>query len=279
MKINAKDLLRSHLKQKKSIGAFNVSSIEAIRAVFEVAHSLQLPALIETSEGEARYLTPELICELCEYYSKKHSVDYALHLDHGKDLDFIKECLKCGYNSIHILYAEAPYSKNIKMTKQARNITNQYNAQLEGEVGVITLKYYKDKFEGEIEMTDPDEAIEYVNDTHVDSLAISIGTESGRYKDAKHIDIERLQKVHSLLRDIPLVLHGGSYLPKKVYREVMKHGITKINVNAELRVAYTDTLVENQKTNSDEYAPYRLLAGTCDAMKVVLKEKMSIFNS
>jgi ketose-bisphosphate aldolase len=278
MKINAKKLLQNYLKQKKSIGAFNVSSIEAIQAVFETAEDLNIPALVETSEGEAHYLTPELVFELCEYFSRKHSVDYVLHLDHGKDIDFIKKCLECGYNSIHIDYSDSPFIKNTKLTSKVREMTNKFNAQLEGEVGVIALKYYKDVGNQSDELTNPNEAKCFVYKTEVDSLAVSIGTESGKYKDVQNIDIRRLQNIHSLLPDIPLVLHGGSYLPEEIYKEVRKHGIAKININSELREAYTKTLLGNKKLHPDEYAPYRLFRGTTEAMKKVVKKKMLIFN-
>lgn len=275
---DAKKILIKAKRKKKAIGAFNVSSIEALQAVVEAASRTKLPVFITTSHGESRYLTPELVAEICSKLSKVYKVDYCLHLDHGSDIDWIKRCLDAGYNSIHCDYADLSFNKNVEKTLLARKITDLYGAQLEGELGVVPLRYYKDKIEDNLEITDPDLASKYVSQTGVDSIAVSIGTQSGKYKKVKSLDIQTLSKINELLPEIPFVLHGGSFLSSRRYKFCIANGVAKINVNAELRLAYTEVLKANIKADSDEYAPYRLLKGTREAMRKIITEKMEVFN-
>jgi len=279
MLIDGKKLLKKKQKNSKAVGAFNVSSIEALQAIFEACFEKKSEVFITTSSGESSYLIPEVVFVISEKLSKIYKVDYCLHLDHGSDLDWIERCLKAGYNSIHADFGELNYKENLKRTKLVRKLTDKYNAQLEGELGVIPLKYYRGKIDDNLVLTDPKLAGKYIEETKVDSLAVSIGTQSGMYKDTKEINLEVLKKIDSYLSDTPLVLHGGSLLSKKQYQDCIKDGISKININTELRLAYTYKLKKNLTVNSDEYAPYRLLKGCKDEMKKVVQEKIEIFRN
>ncbi len=275
MLIDAKMLLSEAKKQKKAIAALNTSSVECTQAIFEAAAELKAPLIVSTSEGESKHLLPEVAINLCQTLSKIHGVDYVLHLDHGKDIPYIAKCLEAGYTSIHVDYSELPLEENIAKTMEVRTLTDQYGAQLEGEVGIIPYNYYE--VTKELEVTDPETAKLYVEKTQVDSLAVSIGTEHGKFKRVKELKIDALQKLNEVLPEMPFVLHGGSFLPDEQYLLAIQDGIAKININAEIRMAYSETLKKNLENNPDEYAPFRLLKGVKEAMKDVAKKKIELF--
>ncbi len=277
MLIDAKELLIKKKRDRKAVGAFNVSSIEALQAVFRACSQGKSEVFITTSAGESRHLMPEIVFSICQKLSIIYKVDFCLHLDHGNDISWIGRCLEAGYNSIHADFGELDYKDNLRKTKEIRKLTDRYGAQLEGELGVIPLKYYREKIEDNLELTNPKLASKYVEDTGVDSLAVSIGTESGMYKSSKKIYIEILKKINKDLSDTPLVLHGGSLLSKKQYQDCIKNGIAKININTELRLAYTRVLKRNLTINPNEYTPYRLLKGCREAMEKVILRKLKVF--
>lgn len=275
MLTNAKQLLTQAKQQGVALAALNSSTIEGLQAIFEAASELALPVIISPSENESKHLLPELVVKICAELAKMYPVEYVLHLDHGKDLKYVQHVLEAGYNSVHVDYSEIPLAENLEKTIQARKITDNYNAQLEGEVGIIPNHYYEIK--GDLEYTDPETAEAYVKATRVDSLAVSIGTEHGRLKRMRKLNIDVLRKINQLLPAVPLVLHGGSYQPTEEYLKAITNGIAKINVNAESRMAYTQTLKKNLVENPEEYAPFRLLKGAKEAMKEVAKKKISLF--
>ncbi len=275
MLIPAQTIL-SHAKSNHiALAALNASSVEALQAIFEAAAQAKLPVMVAASEGESKYLIPELTVKMCEELGRHYQVDYVLHLDHGKDLRYVERALEAGFNSIHVDYSEKSLEENTAKTKEARRITNAYHAQLEGEIGVIPYHYYE--VTRELEFTDPIVAAKYVQETQVDSLAVSIGTEHGKQKRVKELNIPVLQELNRTLPNIPFVLHGGSYLPEAEYLKAIENGIAKININAELRMAYTETLKKNLLDKPEEYAPYRLLQGTKEAMREVAVGKMLLF--
>lgn len=278
MKTKAIHLLSQAKKSRKAIGAFNVSSIEALQAVFEAASEVKVPVIVQTSAGEAEYLLPELVSEICSRLSKIHKVEFILHLDRGNNIDLIKRCLEAGYDSISSEFAGS-YDEVMKNTLLVRKLTNQYVAYHEGAIEIVPLRYYKDKYQEELKKTDPLLAKKFVEETGVDSLVVSIGNQSGKLKKQQALDINVLKKLNDHLPEIPFVLHGGSFLSDETILQCIQYGIVKINVNTEIRLAYTNKLKENISKDRDEYAPYRLLKGVKDEMKNVIKNKMILFNN
>ena len=275
---NAKKMLQQAKKSKKAIGAFNVSSVEALQAVFMAAKSAKSEVIIEASKGESKHFSPELLASICLKLSDIYEVDYALHLDRGQNIHWIKRCLDAGFNSVTAESTNPDKKMSIEKTIEIRELTNKYGAQLEGAIEVVPLRYYKNKMQKRLDITDPSQAKKFVNRTGVDSLVISIGTQSGRYKSVDNIRYDVLKKANELLPDTPFVLHGGSFLPKEVCRKCINNGIAKINVNSELRLAYTSALKGNIRIKPEEYAPYRLLKGAKEAMGHIVSEKIKIFS-
>ncbi len=279
MRINGKELLKNKKKEHKGVAAFNVSSIEVLQAVFETAGEEKTEVIIETSRGESEHLQPGLLFAITEKLAEMHGVDYVLHLDRSNDLEWMKICLDAGFNSIAAEFGEKDYEKNLELTLKARELTNKYDAQMEGVIEVVPMVYYKEKGEGDLVITDPDAAEKFVTDSNCDSLVISIGTQSGRYKTEEKLRTDVLEEVTKRLPDMPLVLHGGSFLPDDLLRDLVSKGITKVNVNSELRIAYTERLKTNLQAKPEEYAPYRLLTGVKDDLKEVVRSKIKAINN
>ncbi len=278
MKSLAQQLFKEALQQKKAIAAFNVSSVEAVQAAFEAAAELQVPIILETSSGEASYLLPEVLVGMCEALDKRYNIPYIVHLDRGNKIELVQQCLEAGYNSIASEFKAETYEEIVAHTQEVREMTNKFGANHEGAIEIVPLRYYETTYQQELVKTDPDLAKEFVAATHIDTLVVSIGNQSGKLKTHDPLDIERLEQIHTAVPDVPLVLHGGSYLSADVLQQSIAHGVAKVNVNSEIRLAYTKKLKENIAADANEYAPYRLLNGAKDAMKEVIIEKLKIVN-
>lgn len=279
MLTSAKTILTQAKKEKKAVGAFNVSSVEVLHAIFSAAAEKKSQILIETSRGESEHLSPELLATMCEKLGEIYGVEYALHLDRAQQYDWIKRCLDAGYNSVTAESLNPGEKMSIEETIRIRELADKYDAQLEGSIEVVPIRYYKDKQQKHLDYTDPEEAKEFVEATRVDSIVISIGTQSGSFKSIDNIRFEILEEVNKLMPEVPFVLHGGSFLDPQIVTRAIDNGISKINVNAELREAYTKTLKANIEAKPEEYAPYRLLKGAVENMREVVENKITLFNN
>ena len=149
----------------------------------------------------------------------------------------------------------------------------------EGAIEIVPLRYYKKSYQTDLNKTKPEIAKKFVQETNIDSLVVSIGNQSGNLKNTDSLDIGLLKNLNNLLPNIPFVLHGGSFLDKNIILLCIDNGVSKINVNTEVRLAYTNKLKNNLSNNPDEYSPYRLLNGVKDEMKSVIKNKILLFKN
>lgn len=228
-------------------------------------------------------------------------VPMSLHLDHGEDLETVKKCLEAGFTSVMIDGSHLPFEENIALTKRVVDIAHQKGVSVEGELGRLAGVEEKTVEEREAVLTDPREAEEFVQRTGVDALAVSIGTSHGAYKfkGEPQLDFERLKRIRERV-NVPLVLHGASSVPQWVIEKATKYGaelagakgipedhirkaialgITKINIDTDLRLAFTATVREVLATSPKEFDPRKILGPAKDAMKEVVKAKMRLFGS
>jgi fructose-bisphosphate aldolase class II len=263
-----------------AIGAFNVSTPEAVHAILEAATELSSPVIIETSEGEKKYMGAKVVADIVRDLAESSPIPVVLHLDHGKDLASVKEVVEAGYTSVHIDASAMPYEDNLKMTKEVVQYAHAHNIPVEGELGHVGGSSEKHAENSEINkatMTDPDKAAEFVHDTGIDVLASSIGNIHGVYKNPPQLDFDRLTKIGQI--GLPLSLHGGSGIPEDQVKRAISLGICKVNVNTELREAYTNTLREDLDASPDEIVPYKYLPEEILAIKEVVKKKIEMFGS
>lgn len=264
----------SKIKKGKALCAFNFSTFEVAEAIVKTAAKLKTPVILQTSQGEASFLNPEIAQSIAVFLNKKYNLPLSLNLDHGKDLNLIKRCIQAGYTSIHFDSSNLPLEKNIEISKRVVCLCRERGASVEGEVGIVPgesaiLQKKKQK----ILLTNPKQAVTFVKETGVDFLAVSIGEKHGL--DKPKLQFELLEKIVRLIK-VPLVLHGGSGILKSDLKKTISLGIRKINFNTELRLAWTNGLKMAFKKHPQEIVPYKILPTTQAAVAKVVMEKINI---
>ncbi|MDD5144883.1 MAG: class II fructose-bisphosphate aldolase [Candidatus Pacebacteria bacterium] len=277
-----KDYFKKAEKEKWAMGQFNVSNLEGLKAVFQAARSLKSPVIVGTSEGEGSYWGLKEISHLVNFLSKEYRFPIFLNLDHGKTFDYIKEAIDAGYPAVHFDGSRMDLKENINKTREIVRYSEKKGVFLEGEVGsILGSSAILDKapqIRAE-DLTRPEDAGLFSQETKVKSLAVSIGNFHGVGKsgDGPKIDLQRLKEIKETVGNLPLVLHGGSGIPEDDLKSAIQLGVVKININTELRSAFT--LALREAVSSGEIAPYKYLPETIQAVQKVVEEKIRIFGS
>ena len=254
-------LFKKAQKEKWAIGHFNFSTLEQLKGIVAAAKKLSSPVILGVSQGEANFLGLEEIVALVRILENKINFPLFVHLDHGKDLGYIKRAIDVGFDSVHCDGSYLSLKKNIELTKKAAAYAHKKGILIEGELGYIigTSKLYKLKTLRitEKEMTQPQEVEQFIKETKVDSLAIAIGSAHGCYAGPEKLDFKRLKQIKKISNTF-LVLHGGSGVSATDLKKAIKLGIQKINVNTDLRVAWKQSL-QKVLNESQEVKPYNIL--------------------
>lgn len=269
-----------------AVGQFNVSNLEQIRAVCEVAAALRSPVILGTSEGERKFIGLRQIAAVARAWQEETGLPIILNADHSRSFETAKAAADAGYSGIHFDGSELPYEENLKITKEVVEYVKSKNpeAVVEGELGRVLggSQVHTEAIElKESDFTVPDLAAQFAKETGIDSLAISYGNVHGVFgkglEGAEKLDIGRLKAIRQKT-DVFLVLHGGSGIVGGEIRESIKNGIVKVNINTELRVAYVNTLRE-VLNRSRETTPYKIWPSVIEAVKKVVEEKIKLFGS
>lgn len=277
--VNVDTLLEAAEKGGYAVGAFNCNNMEIVQAIIEAAEEEKSPVIIQASQGAIKYAGLSYIVGLVETAAKEATVPVALHLDHGTSFEQCIQCIGRGFTSVMIDYSKHSLEDNIQMTKRILEIANELGVSVEAELGKIGGT--EDDItvdEREATFTDPDEAERFVKETGIKSLAVAIGTAHGQYKGEPKLDLDRLSEIKSRV-NIPIVLHGSSGVPDDTLREAIKRGVRKINIDTNLREAFTDGVREVLAKNPNEIDPRKILGPAKERMKERVKEKIRIFGS
>lgn len=280
-----KNFFKKAQKNKWALGQFNFSSFAQLKGIIRAASKLKSPLVLGTSEGESNFLGLEITVVLRDAFRNRAGVPCFLNLDHGRSVDFVKKACKIGYDMVHFDGSRLELEENIEKTKEVVKYARKHKVLVEGEVGTLgteSSKIYKEKFEiKEENLTDPREAARFVKETKVDLLASNVGSFHGLSVKEKnpHILIDRLKKIKKETGNKLLVLHGGSGTPEEDIREAINNGVVKINVNTELRVAFTETLKKSFKEDPEQIVPYKYLPQAVNAVQKVVEEKIKLFGS
>jgi fructose-bisphosphate aldolase class II len=280
MIVSSLELYKKAQKEGYAVGAFNTSTIEVTKAIIAAAEELNAPVVIETSSKEMSFLGAKLLVDVITDLAKDLTIPVAIHLDHGQNLAEVTEAIEAGYTSVHIDASAYEYEKNLEMTKEVVAYAHSKGIPVEGELGHVAGSSEKHETEFEIDkstLTDPQKAREFVEKSGIDVLASAIGNIHGIYEDEPKLDFERLEKIGKI--GIPLSLHGGSGIPSEQIKEAIGLGITKINVNTELRMAFTGALRKELAENPDEIVPYKYLPEEIEAVKEIVEQKIRMFGS
>ncbi|MFZ5559812.1 MAG: class II fructose-bisphosphate aldolase [Patescibacteria group bacterium] len=284
--MNPIEILKNAKKDKYAIGQFNISTDEQIRAVVEVAKDLKSPVIIGTSEKEREFIGIKQAVALVNVWQKETGLPIILNADHCKSFESAKEAIDAGYDMVQFDGSNLPFEENVKITKQVVEYAKKKNPDIivEAELGYLkgVSEIHKEKIEiKEEDLTKPEEAKEFVEKTGIASLAVVIGNihgiEAGMINPPLNLD--RLKEIQKVLPDTFLVLHGGSGTPDEDIKKVIKLGINKININTEIRIAYTEGLEKGIKEHPEEIKPYKILVPAIEEMKKIVAEKIKLFGS
>lgn len=281
MLITSKDLFKKAKKGGWAVGAFNTSDIEITKGIIEAAEELSSPIIIETSEGEMDFLSPDLAVAEVRALAKKAKIPVVLHLDHGKSFEACKRAIGAGYTSVHIDGSSMELAENLEVTKKVSDFVKRKKLTVEGEIGHVPGSSENHSHEISIDegmFTDPKVAADFVKKTDVDILAVSIGNIHGIYTTPPKLDIERLKNIVKKTGKC-ISLHGGSGIPKNQIRKAIENGVVKVNVNTELRLAFKEGLLHEFNVHPDNVVPYKYLPAGKEAVKKVVMEKIRLFGS
>lgn len=281
MLVNLKKLLVHAQKYEYAVGAFNTSNLEITQSIFAAAHKLRAPVIIATSPKAIAYAGgAHVLARLIKAVADNYKVIYALHLDHGRDIATIKECIKAGYSSVMFDGSRLPFKDNLRLTKQAVALARGKRVSVEGEVGTIGGRedYLKKK---KVIMADPKDTAFFVKETDVDALAAAVGTAHGLAKNVTNekIDFKVLKEVTKAVK-VPLVLHGASEgIPNKDIKKSIKEGICKVNIDTDLRRAFAVAVRNILKNDKSIYDPRAIIGTGRIAMEQVVEQNIKLFGS
>jgi ketose-bisphosphate aldolase len=264
-----------------AIGAFNTSDFSITKAIISAAEEMKSPVIIETSESEAAFLSPEVAHAEVTALAEEANIPVVLHLDHGKSMESVAAAITAGYTSVHIDGSALADTVNTALTKKVADYAHEKKIAVEGEIGHVAGSSEKHDIEIEIEkgsMTEPNEADKFVQETNIDVLAVAIGNIHGIYAKPPKLDIERLRGIRELT-GIFYSLHGGSGITKNQIKSAIKNGVVKVNVNTELRMAFKQGILHEFNVHPDEVVPYKYLPAGTEAVKKVVEQKIRLFGS
>ena len=281
---NLKYYLNKAYKEKWAIGQFNFSDFTQVKGIIRAAQNLKAPIILGTSEGESKFVGLEEAVAIRNVLRKKTGLPIFLNLDHGKSFEYLKEAIASGYDMVCFDGSKLSLQENIKISRKVKLFAKWRGVLVEGEVGRFgtdASKLYQEKFEiREDDLTQPAEAKDYVKKTGIDVLAVSVGNFHGIDISgiSPHIRLDRLKEIKKII-NIPLVLHGGSGTPDQDIKEAIKLGIVKININTEIRLAFTSSLREALSINKNEIVPYKYLQEAINSVQSVVESKVKLFES
>jgi fructose-bisphosphate aldolase class II len=300
MLLTNKQLQSKAEKGHYAVGAFNVYDMESVQAVVKAAELENSPAIIATTEGAIEYAGHEFLAMLIKLAASKSKMPFSMHLDHGKDMNIIKNCIKLGYTSVMIDASRFDFNKNIETTRKVVAMAHKKGVSVEAELG--TIGGVEDSVSAkQIILTDPRDAKEFAEKTGCDTLAVAIGTSHGAYKfpGESRLDIQRLIELKKVIK-VPLVLHGASGIPDSILQKArlfgailgdahgvsdsdikaaVANGISKVNIDSDLRLTFDASVREVLKTKPEEFDPRKILGPARDQMTEIVRYKMKLFGS
>ncbi|MGC8895394.1 MAG: class II fructose-1,6-bisphosphate aldolase [Candidatus Bathyarchaeia archaeon] len=301
MLVTNKDLLLPAKRGAYAVGAFNIQNLESLSAVVEAAVEEKSPVIVAVTPSAIKYGGLAYLSEIAKTAAKSVSIPMSLHLDHGEDFETVSKCVEAGFTSVMIDGSFLKFEDNIAITRRVVDFAHSKGVSVEAELGRLAGVEEKTVEEKETVLTDPDAARDFVKRTGVDALAVAIGTSHGAYKfkGEPKLDFERLKSISEKV-DVPLVLHGASSVPQWIIEKAQKYGaelagargipeehikkaislgITKINIDTDLRLAFTATVREVLAKSPKEFDPRKILGPAKEVMKEVVKGKMRLFGS
>ena len=302
--VTTKEIFEKSIKEGFAIGAFNVNNMEIIQAIVDAAKEENSPVILQASSSAIKYARPIYLKKMVEAAVEETNIPIVLHLDHGPDFETCKACIDAGFTSVMIDGSKYDFEENVALTKQVVDYAHPRGVVVEAELGKLAgIEDDVNVAASDAMYTDPMQAKEFVERTGCDSLAIAIGTSHGAYKfkgEAK-LRFDILAKVKELIPNTPIVLHGASTVipelvemcnkygadipgakgvPDEILHEASKSGVSKINVDTDLRLAMTGAIRKEFAENPSVFDPRKYLGPARDLIKETVQHKIrDVFGS
>lgn len=304
--VTTKEMFKRAYEGGYSIGAFNVDTLDTLQAVVNAAKEENSPVIIQITENVLRYFGPKYLMAIINAAVDSTGCEIALHLDHGRSVEVCKECCDLGFTSVMIDASAFDFETNIKMTKEVVDYAHKKGVVVESELGAITGMEDDTTIDDKYgHFTHPDDVVEFVTKTGIDSLAVAIGTAHGAFKykpdEKPALRFDILEEIEQKLPGFPLVLHGSSSVPKErlqlvnqyggqlaeakgipeeMLREASRHNVCKINVGTDLRVCWTGEVRKFFATQPKEFEIRKYTTPAKKAVQEMVQDKMkNVFGS
>lgn len=297
-------MFEKSMKEKFAIGAFNVNNMEIIQGIVDAAAEENSPVILQASHGAIKYARVPYLRKMIEAALEEHDIPIALHLDHGPDFETCKMCIDNGFTSVMIDGSKYDFEENVALTKKVVDYAHSKGVVVEAELGKLAgIEDDVNVSKQDAMYTDPEQAKEFVERTRCDSLAIAIGTSHGAYKfkgEAK-LRFDILAKIKELIPNTPIVLHGASTVipelvetcnkyggdipgakgvPDEMLHEASISGVSKINVDTDLRLAMTSEIRKVFAEEPSVFDPRKYLTKARESIKQTVKHKIKdVFGS
>lgn len=296
--INTKEMFKKAYEGGYSIGAFNISDLEQLQGVLTACKERNSAVIIQASKSAISYAGIDTLVAMVKAASDEIGVDCALHLDHGPNFEMAKKCIDAGFTSVMIDGSHFEYEENVRMTKEVVDYAHKFNVTVEAELGVLAGT--EDDVTSDVHhYTDPDQAVDFVNRTGVDSLAIAIGTSHGafKFKGEAKLRFDILEEIQNKLPGFPIVLHGASAvdqesvatcnkyggdiagakgIPVDMLRRASQMAVCKINMDTDLRLAMTAAMRKFLAENPKEFDPRKYIGAGRESIKNVVLGKIDV---
>ena len=297
--VTTQKMFEKSMKEGYAIGAFNINNMEIIQGIVDAASENNSPVILQVSSSAIKYARMPYLMKMVEAAVETTNIPIALHLDHGPDFETCKECVDAGFTSVMIDGSKYSFEENVELTKKVVEYAHSKGVVVEAELGKLAgIEDDVNVSESEAKYTDPDQAKEFVERTGCDSLAIAIGTSHGAYKfkgEAK-LRLDILHEIREKIPNTPIVLHGASSVipelvemcnqyggdipgakgvPNEILKEAGKLGVSKINVDTDLRLAMTANIRKVFGEKPSEFDPRKYLSPARDAVKEVVSNKIA----
>lgn len=300
MLVTLKPILTKAHNRGYAVGAFNINNLEICQAIVAAAEKVRSPVILQTSEGAIEYAGMDYLAAIARLAASKARVPVVFHLDHGKDPRLVERAIKSGfYTSVMIDGSSHPYKENVRITKKIVSMAHHRGISVEAELGAIAgIEDFVSVSERDARFTNPEEAGRFVRETGCDALAVAIGTAHGafKFKGESKLDIARLKKIKAAAR-LPLVLHGASGVPADIkklcakygckiseargvsdalIRAAVRNGINKVNIDTDLRIAFTAGVRHALAKHPEGIDPRKILGPAKDLIQQVVMQKMKL---
>lgn len=277
MLVNTIELLQKAKKEKYAIPHFNINNLEWTKYILEECNKNNSPVILGVSESAIKYMGGyNVVYSLVQSLIKdlNITIPVALHLDHGTSFESCKKAIDANFTSVMIDASHYSIEENIRITKEVVDYAHKHNVSVEAEIGIISKKNntMQNKY------ASIEDCIKLYESTNIDSLAPSVGTMHGLYKENPTLNFNLIKEISEKL-NIPLVLHGGTGILDEDIIESIQNGITKININTELQVEWSKSVKEYIKNNDEIYDPRKIISSGEENIKKVVKDKLHILGS